>query len=82
MKYELGKTSKQVSNYVEKLGEKRNARQLKEDGLQCVVSDYAIMHWYAQAFKLDVNNMETLAPDWLKHKPLSGHEGRDISAFD
>ena len=28
-------------------------------GLKCVVSDYALAHWYAQAFKLDVNNLPT-----------------------
>lgn len=57
MKYELGKTSKQVKNYENMLGGKKKAVQLSEMGLKCVVSDYAIVHWYAQAFKLDVNNL-------------------------
>ena len=26
-------------------------------GLKCVVSDYALAHWYAQTFKLDINNL-------------------------
>ena len=37
-------------------------------GLKCVVSDYALAHWYAQTFKLDINN-------------LPSNAGRDNSAI-
>ena len=59
MKYDLTKISGQVQNYEKMLDSKRKAVQLSEMGLKCVVSDYALVHWYAQAFKLDVNNLPT-----------------------
>ena len=59
MKYEdhYNTTEQGKSKYVEMLGGRRKTAQLNELGLQCVVSDYALIHWYAQAFKLDVNNL-------------------------
>ena len=38
------------------LEQKRAAVQLKDMGLKCVVTDYALAQWYAQSFKMDVNS--------------------------
>ena len=44
---------------------------MKDMGLKCVVSDYALAHWYAQTFKLDINNL-----------PTQTMAGRDNKAYD
>ena len=53
MKYELGKTSEQAKQYEAMLNNKRKAVQLKEMGLKCVVSDYALSQWYSQSVRMD-----------------------------
>lgn len=67
MKYELTNTSKHVQAFEKLLQNKRNAVQLKEMGLKCVVSDYAIAHWYAQSLKLDVNNLPNEPTEPIKY---------------
>ena len=59
MKYELGNLSDSVVDYEKMLDKTRKHKTLKEMGLKCIVSDYAIAQWYAQSFKLDINNMPT-----------------------
>ena len=51
----------QQKKYEMMVNKKRKAVQLKDMGLKCVVSDYALAHWYAQTFKLDINNLPTNA---------------------
>jgi len=50
-------TAEQLRGYERVLAEKRKAVQLKDMGMKCVVTDYALAHWYTQSLKLDVNNM-------------------------
>lgn len=41
---------------------KREAVSLREHGLQAIVSDYALDHWFCSTFRLDINNITHSVP--------------------
>ena len=48
---------------------KRKAATLKDMGLKCIVSDYALSQWYAQSFKLvDSKKTEPAKADYAKQQ--------------
>ena len=44
-------------------------------GLKCVVSDYALGHWYAQSFNLDFLNVPEKEPAALMNKVAFSNYG-------
>lgn len=49
------------------INKKRKAATLKDQGLKCIVSDYALSQWYAQSFKLiDSKKTEPAKADYAK----------------
>ena len=77
----FGDMTGQASSYEAMLDRKRKGVSLKDVGLKCIVSDYAIAQWFTQSLKLDMHNMPVNAPAELSRKAVTQFDNRDFTSY-
>lgn len=47
-----------VKEYTDKMNNMRKQQSLNKDGLKIVVTDFALDHWMAQSYGIDITNLQ------------------------